>query len=343
MKLHFLPIARRNDWVARLAAEAAVFVPAVVKDAVHWHRLREEDLKAADSGPVWALDRIRAAEPVKSFFFSPRERVASFPEATEPAEPAKRVLFGAKSCDLLPLKVHEKMFLEGEYKDPFYEARLKNTVIIAADCPAPEDTCFCNLVGRKPYATEGADIVLSVVEGGYLLEALTETGEELIRLGGSAIQPANDAQASTRDEMRRAAEEKLSATNPKPWKSDLPAAIAAKAEDAGFWGKHAADCVECFGCLMACPTCYCFLLYDQAKADGAERTKVWDACYIAAFARVGGGANPRGEFLTRFKNRFQCKFQHFKNAHGFYSCSGCGRCYRVCMGKIDIREVLGAM
>jgi ferredoxin len=71
-----------------------------------------------------------------------------------------------------------------------------------------------------------------------------------------------------------------------------------------------------------------------------ERTKVWDACYIAAYARVGGGANPRAEFVKRFYNRFFCKFSHFPSWQKMPACSGCGRCYRVCMGKIDIRKVL---
>lgn len=326
--------------MARLAGDATVFFPAVVKDHVHWRRF---DGGQGGDEPVWALDRIRAAEPVKSFFFSPRERVAALPEPVETAEPGRRILFGVKNCDLLPLRVHEKMYLEGEFRDPFYEARLKNTVLIAADCPKPEDSCFCNLVGRTSFATEGADLVLSTTDGGYLLEPLTETGEELIQLGGDAIQPANEVQAANRDEARKAAEATLRATNPRPWNAGLPAAIAAKTPDKDFWRKHAERCVECFGCLMTCPTCYCFLLYDKAQAGGMERTKVWDACYTAAFARVGGGANPRGEFLTRFINRFHCKFMHFKNAHGFYACSGCGRCFRVCMGKIDIRDVLGAM
>ncbi len=153
--------------------------------------------------------------------------------------------------------------------------------------------------------------------------------------------------------------------NPKPWNPDLPGAIAAKMHDESFWRRHADKCVECFGCLMGCPTCYCFLLYDQAREErneerrvrneessvfrppssvlvkGLDRTRVWDACYEAAYARVGGGANPRAEFIKRFANRFECKWKEFKTDHGMYSCSGCGRCFKACMGKIDIRKVLG--
>ncbi len=343
MEPRFLPSTKRDNWLGQLAREYTLFFPARVEKKVHWHRLEAEDLESGDSGPEWGLCCIRASEPIKSFLFSPREQVASFPDRLEPEEPEKRILFGVKDCDLLGLKVHEKMFLEGDFKDPFYEARLKNTILIAADCPDPEDSCFCNLVGRKPYATEGADIVLSVLDNGYLLEPLTEQGEELVRLGGDAFQPGTEAQIARRDEQRKAAVEKLEKTNPKPWNPEVAKAMEDRTKDQAFWRKHAATCVECFGCLMSCPTCFCFLLYAKAKEAKVERTRIWDACYLAAYARVGGGANPRAEFLKRFINRFQCKFMHFKNQHGFYACSGCGRCFKVCMGKIDIRKVLGEL
>jgi NAD-dependent dihydropyrimidine dehydrogenase PreA subunit len=290
-----------------------------------------------------ALQRIRAAEPVKSFLFPARQQVASFPEEFAPAEPERQILFGVKNCDVIPLQVHQKILMEGEFADPFYTARRRNTAVIAADCPVPEETCFCNLLGLTPYATEGADIVLSVVDDAYLVQTLTPQGEELVNLAAGAFGPATDVQKARRAEIRKSAVAGLQRVNPKPWNPDLPRAIAAKMADHAFWQKHAATCVECFGCLFGCPTCYCFLLSDRPEGSGVARTRIWDACYEAAYTRVGGGANPRGEFLKRFANRFECKWKEFKNDHGFYSCSGCGRCFKVCMGKIDIRKVLGEL
>jgi hypothetical protein len=332
----------RAQWLSALLAQYSVFVPAIVEDRVHWRRLESAELGGDGDNLTPALRRIRAAEPVKSFLFTSREKVATFPERLEPAEPKVQVLFGVKSCDLLPIRVHDRIVGEGEFQDPFYAARRKNTILIAADCPVPEDSCFCTLLGLTPYATEGADIALSVAGDGYLVETLTERGEQLVRASG-LFQTATDVHVARREEERKAALEALGRINPKPWNPDLPRAIAAKMSDEAFWRKHAATCVECFGCLMACPTCYCFLLFDKAKEKGAERTRVWDACYQAAYTRVGGGANPRGEFLKRFANRFECKWKEFKNDHGFYACSGCGRCLTVCMGKIDIRNVLGEL
>ncbi len=310
---------------------------------MHWSRLAADEAVFSEQAPEWGLCHIRSAEPVKGFFFSPREKVATFPEKMRPASAEKRILFGVKQCDLVPLRVHRKMYLESEFKDEFYAERRRKTLMVVADCPRPEDTCFCNLVGGKPYATEKdqdeADISLAVVEGGWILEGLSPAGEQLVLACGG--REPTTGELTARENSRRQAEATLRDFNPRPFAPGTPDGIWKRNTDKSFWQQQADRCVECYGCLTACPTCYCFLLYDKAQGQGKmERIKVWDACYKAAYARVGGGANPRSEFSKRFFNRFYCKFSHFKSWHGMYACSGCGRCIRVCMGKIDVRKVV---
>jgi len=338
-----LPEAQRDQWLLKLLDKHLVYIPVLYEDRVHWRRLDPADLNPG-AGIAPALRRIRASEPVKSFMFNPRQQVGAFPEKLDPAEPRTRVLLGVKNCDLVPLKVHDRILTDGEFKDPFYVAQRKNTILVAADCPVPEESCFCNLLGLTPFATDGADAVLSVSDGDYLLE-VGERGQELVDAAPDLFQKVDDGDGriAKRDEGRKAAVAALSRINPKPWNPDLAAAVAAKRKDESFWRKHAEKCVECFGCLMGCPTCYCYLLYDQVREKGLDRTRVWDACYLAAYARVGGGANPRAEFVKRFANRFICKFSDFKNDHGMFACSGCGRCFKACMGKIDIRKVLAEL
>jgi len=339
-----LSSSQRNQWLSKLLERFVVYVPIELEDQVHWHRLKPADLDSGADVITPALRRIRASEPVKSFMFAPREQVGAFPEKQEPTESKTRVLLGVKNCDLVPLKVHDKILTDGEFKDPFYIARRKNTILVAADCPVPEESCFCNLLGLTPYAGDGADAVLSVSDDGYLFE-VGERGQELVRVAPELFQEvgASDARVTKRDTERESAVAALSRINPQPLSPDLSAAVAVRRKDESFWQRHAEKCVECFGCLMGCPTCYCFLLYDQAKEKGLDRTRVWDACYLAAYARVGGGANPRAEFVKRFANRFICKFSDFKTDHGMYACSGCGRCFKACMGKIDIRKVLAEL
>ncbi len=343
LNLYFISFERVSTWLARLAGEYNLFFPAEVQDKVHWQRYRSENFKIEDL----ALKSIRAAEPVKSFLFSPRERVATFPEPSVPPQPEAVLLFGIKSCDLRGLAVHQKMYLEGDFADPFYASRLKNTGLVVADCPTPAQSCFCNLVGLKPYYESSADFTpdlsLTVLDDGWLIEVLSERGKGLIEKDGDGFQIASEEVVRKREAQRQLAWEKLERNSPQKWHSDLPRLLAERTQDRNFWAKAGEKCVECFGCLLTCPTCFCYLLYDQPKADKVERIRVWDACYMAMFARVGGGANPRPEFIKRFINRFHCKFMNFKNQYGFYACSGCGRCFTACMGKIDIREILGGV
>lgn len=340
LESYFLPNPRCAAWLARLAGGCNLFYPAEIKQGVHWQRLNPAEFNIEDL----ALRKIRAAEPIKPFLFSPREKVASFPQPVEPEGlEVRTLLFGVKGCDLRGIAVHKKMFLEGEFADPFFAQRLENIILVAADCPTPEKTCFCNLFGGKPFVTEGADLSLTVFDDGWLIEVLSERGAELMKMERNGFEKATTSLFAKREEQRQKAIQILMEQNPKEWNPNLPQAIADKSSDKKFFSEAARDCVECFGCLLTCPTCFCFLLYDQGNAERFERTKVWDFCYIPMYARVGGGANPRARFIERFINRFHCKFMNFKNQNGFYACSGCGRCFTTCMGRIDIRNILGQL
>ena len=116
--------------------------------------------------------------------------------------------------------------------------------------------------------------------------------------------------------------------------------IIEKNYEAELWAEEAQTCVECGACNTICPTCHCFLLYDQLDQEKMARLRVWDSCLLKNFARVAGGANPRSQLWMRLRNRFEKKFDFFPRVAGFYACTGCGRCITACPGKIDIRRVL---
>lgn len=371
MEYYFISATKFPEWLANLPLELTVYAPIIEENKQHIRKLNKEFLSTL-GGPNSkysirdALTKIRVAESLKGFFFVPREIVGRGFENSGAKAEARQLIIGAKNCDLIPLKVHQKMFLAGKFVDPFYQDRLSRTIIVSADCPMPETTCFCNLLGLAPYPTTGSDINLTVLLDGYLLEPFTEIGRELIASQPNLLRPARDEEIREREEQREKAMKTLEAINPKSCPTDLAHAVE-KMKEVTFWQEHAQTCVECFGCLMVCPTCFCYLLYDQATdllpdQDGVvespllssrdsiregiynfTRTKIWDACYYAAYARVGGGMNPRAEFLQRFKNRFHCKFMNFFLDNNFYACSGCGRCLSVCSGKIDIRKILLAV
>jgi NAD-dependent dihydropyrimidine dehydrogenase PreA subunit len=379
--IFYLARDKIDVWAARLAEEYTVYFPAVREEKVHFQKYSPHPKDNPADRPVWALERIRAVEPLKGFLFAPRETVARFPpeDGDCPSDSAaslghaesgtvpdsrtrrgKQLILGAKGCDLMPLQVHQKLYLERDFVDPFYQQRRADTIIISADCPVPESTCFCNLLGLAPYVDSGSDINLTALADGYLLQPMSAIGNELVFGRDKPFRPASDDEVETRDRLRRQAVAQLKEQNAQPWRKDLAEAIE-KHRDEKFWRDAGKDCVECYGCLMTCPTCFCYLLYDQATAErrsdagkaqessaaesapGFDRVKVWDACYFQGYARVGGGANARPKMWERFRNRFDCKWMNSHRDFGFHSCSGCGRCYSVCMGKIDIRRILAAV
>lgn len=339
----FLPKEKFNTWMLKLHEKFTIYYPAQVENKVHYKKVDKNFFADPNFSIDKTLEKIRPTEPLKGFFYRPKEKVGGLDKKSKievSLDETPRIIIGAKNCDLRPLMVHQKMYLENELGEPFYKAQRDRTIIIAADCPVPEQTCFCNLVGLKPYPEKGADIVVSVISSGYIFETANEKGESLLRDFNHLFQEAATADLTKRDEQRKQAVATLQSINPTKLRTDLTKAISEKNEE-DFWVESAKSCVECFGCLMVCPTCFCFLLYDDAtKESGFNRYKIWDACYYAAYARVGGGMNTRPEFWKRFRNRFHCKFMNFPNDYNFYACSGCGRCYSVCMGKIDIRKIL---
>jgi len=281
--------------------------------------------------------RIRTVQNIKHILFPSRDIVARFPNDRD-LRPVNQVIFGAKNCDIRGIEVYDRVFLNSEPVDPFYKIRRDNTLIIAADCPEPEGSCFCNLIGIKPYSERTADISLTQVGRGYVLEPLTPKGTRWIEEMSVFFMNTEIADEKERDASRDRSVKALARINENALAQDLPRRVE-KAESQVV--RQARDeCVECFGCLHACPTCYCFLLNDYQLGQEVERTRIWDACYYSAYARVGGGANPRGKFDKRFWNRFQCKFNYFLQYEKFYACSGCGRCLLGCSAKIDIRKVL---
>lgn len=331
MKLYFLSSNNLFPFITKLSEDGSVFYPEVEGDIAHLVRFNRDK----EFEPV--LNKIRSAENIKHFLFPSRDVVAKFPKDVR-LKKEKQYIIGIKNCDLRGVDVYDRVFLKSEPIDPVYQQKRENTVFISADCPEPEDCCFCNLVGLQPYGEGVGDINMTPIDGGYVCESFTKQGEQLIGKNHELFTDCTKESQKERDKVRNAAVKKLNTFNKQSFSSTLSDSI----ENADKKLQHDArkECVECHACLHACPTCYCFLLSDYQKGKEYERVRTWDACYYAAYARVGGGANPRSELDQRFWNRFQCKFNFFKQYEGFYACSGCGRCYRGCSAKIDIREIL---
>lgn len=337
MKPHyFIQEADLGALLGQLEAEYSVYVP-VKKDSQRFYKPYSE-LSPADKV---VLGEVRAFEPLKAFFSGAREKVAGkFGEQTQKTGKPYAII-GAKACDLKGFKIQDFVFSKG-FNDPFYVHHRKNNLIVGADCTCAIDTCYCLAVGIQPFPQEDFDMNLSEVVGGFVVQTGSAKGQALVDRYPVYFKEAGPEKMRAREELRaktvRQVEENLRKFEV-PDQAKYPGIIE-KNFESKLWHEESRTCVECGACNMICPTCHCFLLYDQKDKEQMARFRVWDSCMIKDFARTAGGGNPRKALWMRLRNRFEKKFDFFPKVSGVYACTGCGRCISACPAKIDIRKVL---
>ena len=259
---------------------------------------------------------------------------------TPQAEPT--VVFGCRPCDARGFAVLDRPYLNGPFADPYYKARRDLLTVVTLACPSVGPTCFCNWTGGGPACTEGSDAMLTAVDGGYLLEALTEKGEALaaaLDAAGVSLSEGESHVEAARS-AREAVEKQLAAA---PDLSEAPKRIAARFADEAFWEEQTAQCLSCGACTYMCPTCYCFNITDEGDGTSApgRRLRTWDSCMSPLFTREASGHNARMKKSQRMRNRVSHKFATYpENNGGAFSCSGCGRCIANCPVNLDIRAIV---
>ncbi len=289
------------------------------------------------------IGEVRPFEPLKAFFSRAREVVAEdFKKGAPHAADKPFAIVGVKACDLKGFKIQDHVFLDHDYKDPIYIKLREENLIISSDCTLAIDTCFCLAVGVDPYPKENFDINLSETEGGYLVEAGSDKGKKIIDKNSSFFEEAASGLIKARDKVRESVTKQVENNikeNNVP-RQDVFENIIERNFESDIWTSEAETCVECGACTIICPTCHCFLLYDQKSEDKMARLRIWDSCMLKEYAKVAGGHNPRGKLYQRLRNRFVKKFDFFPKVSEVYACTGCGRCISACPAKIDIRKVL---
>ncbi|HSM52515.1 MAG TPA: 4Fe-4S dicluster domain-containing protein [Thermoanaerobaculia bacterium] len=317
-----------------LTATHEVFAPQRRGDGLVLERVGE-----VGSGEVpW--NACRLPEPLKSIWFQPGKVVARWPPGAGREEARPRAVFGAKACDLKAVACLDRVLRDHEFKEPAWCAARERTLLIAGDCDDCAPSCFCTMVGDRPYPTSLFDLCLSPSGDGFLVETGSPRGEQLVAAHEELFAAAPPEAIAGRDRARREMTERVRDQNARfPVRDPFEKSVA-KHERTRIWGELAATCVECHACNMVCPTCHCFLLHDVPAGAVSLRLSLWDSCFSAGHARMAGGLTPRLQLTERFRNHYQHKFVTFPRNWGITACSGCGRCVDACMGRIDKRECL---
>ena len=259
-------------------------------------------------------------------------------ESVQP-EPQRLAFVGVRACELAALRIQDRAMRAGPLGDADHIARGDAALLVAVECAAAADTCFCTSMGTGPEVQDGADIILSELDEGFVVRAGTDAGWAVVNgLDLRPAAPVESARAATQVAAVRTA-----IGDPVP-AAGLPARLRA-ALDHPRWAEVADRCLACANCTLVCPTCFCTSVSVASDLDGVEGTteRTWDSCFSLGFGRVAGDANFRPKVKDRYRQWLTHKFATWWDQFGSTGCVGCGRCIAWCPVGIDVREELLAI
>ena len=279
-------------------------------------------MQAADVNDIVFSDELPYKSP-KEIFFPRCEKIIMFKdgEAVSELPDEKTVLFGAKPCDLEAMEILRKILTEGKFKDPFFEKRYDNALLIGVGCIGKKAGCFCDLRETDLGYSDKCDLFLGAGEN-YEVLYVSDRGRD-------AFGPYIKGLAEFHNE-------------PHEFNPDHTLSIDTTEEELFEkvdWGKIVRTCQGCGMCTFICPTCHCFMFKDVDEGDSASRYRNWDSCMFPKFTLHASGHNPRTERYERYRQRIAHKYVYLKENFGVTACTGCGRCVRCCPAGMNIKNV----
>ncbi len=335
----FLKARDIAPWLEELGREYTVLAPTRHGDTVVFREFEPE--RGIE------LDRL-STTPAKKALLPPCETLFEYATTKTDTPPyrtsielrptlpeGKILLFGTRPCDARAMQIFDRVYDGEQVKDPYYTARRNAATIVTLACSGQAGTCFCDRVGGSPVDATGSDVLLTPLKAGYVAEALTEKGMELMR--DTAFMKADGLRQEALNVRNRILEEVPERTS----FLDMERNLLSLFGDLGFWDKTAESCLSCGACTYLCPTCYCFNITDEPHGDSGKRIRTWDNCMSSQFTLEGSGHNPRPTKAHRMRNRIGHKFSYYPQLHDkTLACVGCGRCISNCPVSFDIRNAV---
>ncbi len=327
MRNFFLAEADLKGFVESIMGKYPVVAPVAKKS-----RFVFEQLATADE---LRLDYDTTILPPKKVFFPTKQDLIHFDSEGFHAciDPKAIVLLGVHPHDIKGIAMSD-VFYSDRKVDNNYQANREAAIVVGSSVQNHyKHSFFGSINADKP--VEGHDAFMTKVDGGYVMETLTDKGEALVKLG--TLSDASDDQVKAAADANQAAmdncPETLNGTA-----TEIQDKVRASFE-APIWEECAKDCFSCGSCNIVCPTCYCFDVQDEWNVDGVSgtRSRLWDACLTSEFSEVtaqGGSENFREDRGARYRHRFMRKAAYLNEVLGGPACTGCGRCSGACTSDI---------
>jgi ferredoxin len=244
-----------------------------------------------------------------------------------------QVLLGVSTVDLQAMALYNQAF----EKDPWYQDIKKKTIVIGYNSTSCDKFQFwCEEFEENQLEHLPFDIFIVIKEkdkNKYKIFTGSEDGQKLLDKYGYKNYEHVDYMGPNREEgfdkrMAEVREVMKNKHNQKIW-DDL--------------GKR---CIECGKCTIACPTCFCFDIFDSPSKEKNKgtRNRCSTSCFYQEFSEVAG-ASPeakKNKFLKTTAERIFFWYEHhfvrMPDDYGVVGCVACGRCSKVCPVGIDIFE-----
>lgn len=326
-------VVRKND--------LKKFIKAVKKKSTFVGPVsREGDVTLAVAGPddELVLSYSNFKLPPKNLLFPKNELICTYDdEGMVEALPSagETVIFGIRPCDALSLLYLDKVFLDEEFVDPYYQERRRSAVVVALACTEPLETCYCTSVGGSPVGKEGIDILAFDLQDALLFEDYSQKGQAFMKTYADYLQKPRKADLTSRNKISSEAPKKITPIDVSGLTDKL-----GKHFESSLWEETAQPCLGCGVCTFTCPTCHCFGLHDEQYGRRGIRMRVHDSCMFPSYSLEASGQNPRSANWERMRHRIMHKFHSTVRNFGDIFCVGCGRCILNCPVNLDIRETV---
>lgn len=254
-------------------------------------------------------------------------------------EVPKYAMLGVRPCELAAIRVQDRVFGVDDPRtfrcesETWYREARRQALFIAVNCTSPSGTCFCASWGTGPEATEGFDLALTELRGGFIVAVGSDRGRALVEQ--LPVRPPTAAELELAELKLQRARERMGRHLETEGVKDL----LDKNLEHPEWDDVALRCLSCGNCTMVCPTCFCCSVSDSTYLgeDRVTRTRYWESCYTHQFTHTTTGPE-RNTIRGRYRHWLRHKLGTWWDQFGTTGCIGCGRCITWCPVGIDLTE-----
>ncbi|MAE67217.1 MAG: sulfite reductase subunit A [Phycisphaeraceae bacterium] len=296
--------------------------------------------------PDLYFEHVVGPDSPKRYFFPPEQKLVSlriegdrFVTEGGPAPP-KLAFIGVRPCEVAAIRIQDRVFgldpAPGSFPceaDAYYCEARRQALLVAVNCTRPGGACFCGSWDTGPAVSDGYDLAMTELKGGFVVSAGSDRGADLVeRLPARAPSPAELELETLKLNVAREHMGRHLETD--GLKELLDASV-----DHPVWDDVADRCLACTNCTMVCPTCFCSTVSDSNDLATGEvtRTRMWESCFTDEFS-YAGGESVRSSIRAKYRQWMRHKLDTWWDQFDTSGCVGCGRCITWCPVGIDLTE-----